>query len=465
VSNWRVDSAVVLAFLVASALGCKGSSGSLPVGQDPVAPNSVGGDERAALAWASYGYSLFGSSVARVGDVDLDGRPDFLIANPGLYGDRGIVWVLSGRDGTVLHRVESDENGDGFGHDIRAAGDVDADGHPDWIVGSLVEKVRGNEPLDPGDTNGPRPEVSHGILLRDPGYAAVYSGRTGERLLLLHGEERGDLFGFAVTGAGDSNGDGHPDLLVSAPRALGGAGRVYLFSGRDGSMLRRMDGSSPQEHLGGDLCDAGDLDGDGRAEYAAATASGDDSGLLARAFSGKTGTQLWTVERDPRCRSYGVKIRGGGDINRDGRIDLLIAYSGGIEILSGQDGAVLRRFDGSWADGYGGAVDSLSDVGGAGSVNVVAGQPRVAAGTGSVLTIDPDSPGTVQVLDAPDGMWYFGHSMAALGDLDGDGRSDFIVGTDNSMSHEPGRARVYSGRSQKLLMEMTRSGNRVLVKR
>jgi hypothetical protein len=466
-SSLRVHTAAVLTPFLAFALAFQGSTTPTPFGQALLtSPNSPRDDGAGADLWASYGYSLFGGAVARVGDVDVDGLPDFLVANPGLYGDRGIVWVLSGRNGTVLHKVESDETGDGFGHDIQAAGDVDADGHPDWIVGSLVEKSEGSNPLHPSDRNGPRAEVLQGILLRrDPGYAAVFSGRTGERLLLLTGERRGDLFGFAVGGAGDLDGDGRVDILASAPRALEGRGRVYVYSGIDGKLLRHVDGTSTDDHLGGDLCAAGDLDGDGRIDLAVALMGGDDTRILARTFSGRTGDLLWSVERGPRSGFYGVRVGTGGDLDGDGRSEFLIAYSGGIEILSGASGAVSKRFEGSWIDRYGGAVDILQDADGSGPIDLVVGQPRLAASAGSVLVIELDTHGSIHTIDAPDDMFFFGHALASLGDLNGDGRSDFVVGTDNTMSHTHGQVRVYSGRTREQLMEITRSKNEILVKR
>ena len=76
--------------------------------------DSFHGDFRRAEIWERHGHPLFGKTVASAGHLDADGTPDLLVANPGLYGDRGVVWAVSGRDGTVPHRVVAATDGDGF---------------------------------------------------------------------------------------------------------------------------------------------------------------------------------------------------------------------------------------------------------------------------------------------------------------------------------------------------------------
>lgn len=453
----RVHSILLLALLVASAFGLQGSSASNPFRQEPHRPIPPRDEAFSSFDWATYGYSLFGSTVSRAGDVDLDGQPDFLVANPGLYGDLGIVWVLSGRDGTTIHRVESVEKGDGFGHDLQSAGDVDADGYPDWIVGSLVERSQGGEPLHPSDRSGSRNEIFQGILRRDPGYASVFSGRTGERLLLLQGEERGDLFGFAVGGAGDIDGDGHADLIVGAPRARQCAGSVYVFSGRDASLLRRLDAAKPDERLGVSVCGADDLDSDGRPDVI--IGMGCNAG--ARAFSSHTGALLWTAGIGP-CPAWDVvRLRLAGDLDEDGARDVVMGNMGVVGVISGRKGSTLRLFEDRSESSFGAAVDCLDDLDGDGTIDFVAGEPGANIGIGRVLVLSTMTGDTFAAIDGADDLWASGRSIAAIGDIDQDGYTDFAVGGENSMSHESGRARVYSGRTRKLLMEFVRLAKEV----
>jgi len=448
----------VLVLLVACALGLQDSTGSTPfprerLGPDPPHPEAL---EPSDL-WGSYGHSLFGSVVARAGDVDLDRRPDLLVANPGLYGDVGMVWVLSGRDAKTLHRVESAERGDGFGHDIAAAGDVDADGHPDWIVGSWVEKSDGSQPLYPSDLRGPRLEFFQGSVRREAGYASVFSGRTGERLLYLRGEKRGDLFGYAVDGAGDIDGDGHADLVVGSPRADRGSGHVDVFSGKDGSRLRRLEAERAGELLGIAVCGCGDLDSDGRPDVIAAL--GGDGG--ARAYSSRTGKVLWTAGIPAGDAGEGVQVRRSGDMDQDGLEDVLLGRSDVVVVISGRSGSTRRIFE-AWPDKEsGGAADRLDDLDGDGKVDFVVGLPRAHIGIGGVLVLSTKTGGALARIEGPDDLWGLGSSIATLGDIDDDGHSDFAVGVDNSESHYPGRARVYSGWTRKLLLEIGRFGNEV----
>jgi hypothetical protein len=104
-----------------------------------------------------------------------------------------------------------------------------------------------------------------------PGRVFVMSGRSTASLRRLAppSDQHLALFGYAVAGPGDVNDDGIPDLAVGAPgdgaSGLKEAGRVYLFSGADGSLLREIDPPAPRRKamFGYALAAAGDLDGDG----------------------------------------------------------------------------------------------------------------------------------------------------------------------------------------------------------
>jgi hypothetical protein len=95
----------------------------------------------------------------------------------------------------------------------------------------------------------------------------VHSGADGIRVLTLTGEAGGDGFGIGPADAGDVDGDGYDDLIIGAWRYGGAApagGKVYLFSGRDASLLDTYTGKVPGETLGFDATGVGDVNGDGR---------------------------------------------------------------------------------------------------------------------------------------------------------------------------------------------------------
>ena len=243
-------------------------------------------------------YDRMGYSVASAGDVNCDGVDDIIVGAIGVQVggvDRGAAFVYSGADGSELHRFDGINASGNFGFSVSGAGDVDGDGYDDVIIGApyVNSMTRTNE-----------------------GRAYVYSGFDGHKLHRFDGANSEDRLGFAVSGAGDINGDGLADLLVSSlwfdEGHLTNSGAVDIFSGADGSLLRHFPGGSPEDYFGYSVSAAGDVDADGVPDViigaANANISGKSDAGRAYVYSGASGRKLHRMDGENSFDLYGFSV-------------------------------------------------------------------------------------------------------------------------------------------------------------
>ncbi len=285
---------------------------------------------------------LLGTRSSGAGDVDFDGHADivsgaFSYDLPGIDGTLGTpddllkvgrVYVYSGKGATTLYTIDGENAFDNQGFSQSGVGDVDGDGYADFASAAPAYN------LDPDGTPGNLDDVS------DVGRVYVFSGFDGTTLLhTFEGENEDDILGVSVTVAGDVDGDGTPDILAGAPfwsedllgpDGTGGTnatntgdekpwnGRVYVYSGFDGTTLLTKDGEqsytllntgngrheSQGDQLGRAVCAVGDMNSDGVSDILAGSATWADFSDPGRA--GADGTVGTTDDLKNHGRAYAI---------------------------------------------------------------------------------------------------------------------------------------------------------------
>lgn len=267
----------------------------------------------------------------------------------------------------------------------------------------------------------------------------VWSGATGAEWLRLDGAAADEEFGAAVAAVGDLDGDGVNELLVGAPGAVLGRGLVRIHSGRTGALLRTHTGSLSRGALGRAVAGLDDLDGDGVADYAlAAPGALQDAGAVI-VHSGSDGREIGTRTGGGPGRFLGAALLAPGDCDGDGLPELLIGEPGGdaVHLHSPAGDRLLRTHTLPPAlrgRGFGLALGGCGDVDGDGRADYLLGLPGrwrgvefLAAG-GPALAVSGASGAPRQVFPATGPDDAFGMALQGGADLDGDGRPDFLIG-------------------------------------
>ena len=433
-----------------------------------------------------------GRRVSSAGDVNGDGLDDVLIgahaADLGGSSKTGETYLVYGRDGAgtlsgafdlanadvTFYSVNAEEY---CGCSVSSAGDVNGDDIDDILIGARGATAG-------GDSHAGKTYLVYG---RDGAGALSGAFDVANADVTFNGIDALDQSGFSVSAAGDVNGDGVDDLLISGHNA--GAGEAYMIYGRDGAgalsgafNLANADvkfyGIDSHDGAGWDLSSAGDVNGDNIDDILIGAYAADPGGvslagetylIYGRDGAGALSGAFNLANADVTFNGIdvedysGYNVSSAGDVNGDGFDDILIGApdadagdnedAGEAYVIYGRGGvgALSGAFDLANADvtfngtgmyqSTGISVSTTGDVNGDGlddiligaygaSTGLNAGETYLLYGRGGAGALS----GTIGLANA-DVTFYgvdnndnSGVCVSSAGDVNGDGLDDVLIG-------------------------------------
>ena len=407
-----------------------------------------------------------GSSVSSAGDINGDGIDDLILGAAGAgeitryyspyggfeYDARGEVYVVFGTtdgfesdfdlttlDGSNGFTISGIDENDSLGRSVSSAGDVNGDGIDDLILGApnagySSYSQEGEVYVVFGTTEGFDSELDLTTLDGNNGFT-------------ISGLDENDGLGFAISGAGDVNGDGIDDLILGAPYAdFSKLGEAYVIFGTtdgfeseldlttlDGSNGFVISGISSDDRFGNSVSSA-DINGDGI-----------DDLIIGAPFAG-------IIDYPGYYYTYS---------DRRGEVYVIFGTTDGFDVdidlttLDGSNGLTISGLDEN--DRLGSSVNSAGDINGDGIDDLIlgasgagsAGETYVVFGSNDEFSSSLD----LSSLDGRNGFIIYGidegdrlgFSVSGAGDFNGDGFDDLIIGAPSadSTSYDSRAGEVY----------------------
>ncbi|MCP4535514.1 MAG: hypothetical protein GY832_00035, partial [Chloroflexi bacterium] len=285
------------------------------------------------------------------------------------------------------------------------------------------------------------------------------------------GENTNNSFGTSVASAGDVNGDGYADVIVGAYRYNGFQGRAYVYHGAGAGLAATpaltLTGESTNDYFGVSVASAGDVNGDGYADViVGAEAYNSTQGrayVYHGAGAGLAATPALTLTGESTNNNFGWSVASAGDVNGDGYADVIVGayryngFQGRAYVYHGAGAGLaatsaLTLTGENTGDWFGRSVASVGDVNGDGYADVIVGAESYPSGgdQGRAYVYHGAGAGLAATpaltLTGESTGDYFGGSVASAGDVNGDGYADVIVGAWGYPSGgDQGRAYVYLG--------------------
>ena len=366
-----------------------GGSGNNEGGGSETTPKTLSYTLRKTLT----GSGGFGWSVANAGDVNGDGISDYIVGAPSL----STTYVYSGADDSPIYSTtKSNKFGisvASFGANMLVRTDTSQQDY-------LLSGADGSQIQQPTNI-GSNLNVSYETLRvltglgdnfvsanfhdsSDRGKVTVFSGNNLSAVFSVQGEnDTAGRFGWSIANLGDIDEKGKDDFIVGAPKffnsnSQNNRGRVYLYSGDEQTKITFLAEDATHNTVydfGYAVAGLGDVDGDGIGDFAVtALMESMSAGSFVYVYSGATRAKLYTISGSD---FFGQSLAPLGDADGDGKGDLLIGdpEHKKVSLYSGANGTVVTQ------------------------VQYISGNNQISF-----------------------------NSLAGIGDVNGDGKPDFIVG-------------------------------------
>lgn len=381
-----------------------------------------------------------GASVSGAGDINGDGFADILIGAPSSTQGAGAAYVVFGRNATFASQfslaglngtdgfhLTGESTGDNAGRSVDRAGDINADGVDDILVGAHQNDTSGTSSGSVYVLYGSRNGFGNSIGL------GMLAGTVGFKLA---GTASGDLAGRAVSGAGDVNGDGFADLLVGANGADGtvaDTGAAYVLFGGDFTGFAGTVGTSGDDSVlagggatvvyagaGNDRIEISPIgllrvDGGGGADTLVPVGAGALLDLSVLANSQITGIEVIDLEL---TGSQSLVLAA---------LDLLDLSDSSNSLRITGDGSDLVRLSGAWTAAGLAVVEGTSYTvyRDQGATALIESDIAIAVGQHALAALDGVN--GFRMVGAAESD-FAGRSVRGAGDVNGDGFDDLIIG-------------------------------------